>query len=360
MRYIDISLLRPGMIVGKNLYNENNQMLLGKDTVIRPEYIPKIKELGYSGLYIMDEESKDIEIKEIISMDLRIDAVKKLKKAFISEVDKDIKKIDEQATSIKEIVEEVVDNIIYNKDLMINMIDLKTYNDYTYYHSVNVAVIAIAIGVALELNKRKLYHLGMAAMLHDIGKKFISLDILDKKGPLTNSEFLEIKRHPELGYEHIKKHYDLPASVYIAIRQHHEKFDGSGYPDKKSGKDISLFGRILLVADIYDALVSNRPYHDAYSPSDAVEYIMSSNGTMFDPVVVEAFLKKVAAYPIGSSVELSNGIKALVVENFQDANLRPLVKYTNRNGEQCYINLREDISARNITIIGMQGVAVLA
>jgi HD-GYP domain-containing protein (c-di-GMP phosphodiesterase class II) len=219
-------------------------------------------------------------------------------------------------------------------------------------------VIAIAIGVSLELNRRELYYLGMAAMLHDIGKKFISSEILDKEGPLTDSEFIEIKKHPKLGYEHIKDNYNLPASVYIAILQHHEKFDGSGYPDSKNGKDISLFGRILLVADIYDALVSKRPYHNAYSPSEAIEYIMSSNGAMFDPNILEAFLKKVAAYPIGSCVELSNGIKALVVENFQDANLRPLVRYINENGEECYINLRNDVDARNITILGMQKVAI--
>jgi HD-GYP domain-containing protein (c-di-GMP phosphodiesterase class II) len=261
---------------------------------------------------------------------------------------------------IKEVVENVVDSIVYNKDLMINMVDLKTYSDYTYYHSVNVCVVAIAIGVALELNKRELYYLGMSAMLHDIGKKFISIDILDKTGPLTDCEFMEIKNHPQLGYQHIKSQYNLPASVYIAIWQHHEKFDGSGYPNGKKGREISLFGRILVVADIYDALVSKRPYHEAYSPSDAIEYIMSNNGSIFDPIIVDAFLKKVAAYPIGSCVELSDGTKALVVENFQNANLRPLVRYTDEKGEQCYINLRDDVCARNITITGVQAAVQFA
>lgn len=354
MRYIDISLLEPGMILGKNLYNDNSQLLLGRGTTIRPEYIPKIIELGYSGLYIIDEQSKDIEIQEIISMDLRIDAVRKLKKAFIGTDTDDIKKNNESIKDVKAVVEDVVDNIIYNKELMINMVDLKTYSDYTYYHSVNVCVVAIAIGVALQLNKHRLYDLGMAAILHDIGKKFIALEILDKKGPLTDTEFMEIKKHPILGYEHIKHNYSLPTPVYVAILQHHEKFDGSGYPNKCKGGNISLFGRILLVADVYDALVSKRPYHNAYSPSDAIEYIMSNNGAMFDPFIVEAFLKKVAAYPVGTCVDLSNGIKALVIENFENANLRPLVRYTDESGQASYINLRDDVFARNITIIGIE------
>jgi len=354
MRYIDIGMLKPGMMLGKSLYNENNHMLLKEGNIIKEDYIIKIYGLGYPGLYIMDEESEGIEIKEVISFDLRIDAVKKLKQVFIASEAGDIEKIGEKINAISALIEKVVDKIIFNKDVMINMVDLKTYSNYTYYHSVNVSVIAIAIGIGLGFERDKLYKLGMAAILHDIGKQFIPIKILDKPGPLTPDEFLEIKTHPKLGYEYIKGNCDIPASVYIGILQHHEKFDGSGYPHEKRGKDISIFGRILCIADVYDALISKRPYHQPNLPSDAVEYIMSLSGIMFDPVIVEVFLRKVAVYPVGCCVELSNGQKCLVVENFEDANLRPRVKCIDKGSEGIYINLKEDSDARNLTIIKME------
>ena len=212
------------------------------------------------------------------------------------------------------------------KNLMVNMIDMKVFDDYTYYHSVNVAVLSIVLGVALEMDRSELCNLGFAALMHDIGKVFVNKDVLNKNGPLTPEEFEEIKTHSLLGCNHIKKGYGVSNASYMGILDHHEKYEGGGYPNNLKGNRISWYGRIIAVSDVYDALTSDRPYRKAMLPSDAMEYIMASTGILFDPQVVEVFVKKIAPYPVGTCVRLSNGLIGIVIENYENLCMRPKLR----------------------------------
>jgi len=356
MRFVPLNCIREGMVSAKQLFGKNGELMLNAGSVIRESYIEKIKDLGYNGIYIDDELSKDIIAKDLISDNIKSEAIKLLKRTFFQfENQKDIS--EEEICNIERLVNNILDEIISNNEIMVNIIDIKVFDDYTFYHSLNVALLSLVIGLSLGLNRRELYELGLAAILHDIGKVFIAKEILNKPSKLTDEEFEIIAAHSYKGYEYLKLHTQLPAKCYIAILHHHEKYDGSGYPFHLKGEGISLFGRIISVADVYDALTSDRPYRKAVLPSEAIEYIMSGGGTIFDPKIAENFVKRVAPYPVGICVVLSDNRSGLVLESHIGCSLRPKIKII-KHGTQWVkpyvIDLKNDISLINVTIIGVE------
>ncbi len=350
MRYVPIENVTDGMILGKTLYGEMGEILLRQGSVIIDSYIPKIILLGYFGLYIEDSLSEGICVEELISEELKMKTVSAVKNMMnINKNDK--KEIQKSFESLENLVGNIVDEISSNKDLMINMIDLKVASNYTFYHSVNVTVLSLVIGVALNLSSKDLYLLGIAALLHDVGKIFVPIEIVDKQGPLTTDEFTEMKKHPETGYKYVKEKLLTHTKAYMGILSHHERFDGSGYPSSLKGYDITQFGRIIAVADVYDALTSDRPYRKRVNPSEAMEYIMGGGGTFFDINIVQKFSKIVAPFPVGTCVMLTNNFVGIVVENYPDCCLRPKIKIFKENDkliEPYIINLKD--SLYNVTI----------
>lgn len=346
MRYVSSYCLRDNMKLAKNIYSDDERILLAANVILTKEYIESLQKLGVSGVYVEDEISQNINIKSVISDELRVEAVKTIKDIY-NNPNSLIKNIDK----IESIASKIMDEILNSKNIMINMIDMKTFNNYMYYHSVNVAVLSAVIGISLNFEKSKLEKLVSAALLHDIGKVFISKGILDKKEELTEEENDILKTHSEEGYKYIKNHYNIPVTSYVGILQHHERYDGKGYPDGKKGKEISHFGRIINICNVYDNLVSKTPFKEAYIPSEAIEYIMANSGTEFEPELVNIFLKKVSPYPIGTVLKLSNGKQVIVIENNEECSMRPKVKVIN---EEEVLDLTYDSNCRNITIISVE------
>jgi HD-GYP domain-containing protein (c-di-GMP phosphodiesterase class II) len=220
----------------------------------------------------------------------------------------------------------MVEEILQNSKTMVNIVDLRTYDDYTYSHSLNVSVLSVVMGTMLGLKKKQLNDLAVSALVHDIGKVFIDKNIVNKPAKLTAEEFLEMKKHSEKGYQYLKEHSRFSKIILHGVLEHHEQYKGEGYPGGLQGDAICLFGRIICVADVYDALTSDRPYRRAMIPSDAIEYIMGGYETMFDPMIVDVFIKKVAAYPVGTCVALSNGQTGIVIKNNEGFGLRPVIR----------------------------------
>ena len=340
------------MVLGQSLMGKKNEILLRNGSVLKQSFIRKIEELNIAGVYIDDDISKDIELKTVISDELRIQTVKGVKEFFVSlEVGKTVQQEEKKLTLT--LIEDIVDEILSSRNTMINIVDLKVFDDYTYYHSVNVAVLSIVLGLALGLNRDDLLKLGIGALLHDVGKVFINKNILNKKEKLTDEEFITIKKHTYLGYVYLKDNYNVSALSYVGALQHHEKYDGTGYPHGKKGFEISKFGRIIAIADVYDALISDRPYRKAMLPSEAMEYLMANGGCHFDPEFVRMFVRKVAPYPIGTGVKLSNGNIGLVTQNYEGLGTRPSIKIIKQDDKyiEPFILHLNEAKHSNITII---------
>lgn len=348
MRFISVYCLREGMTLGRSLYGKDGELLLSQGQVLQTSYIERIHNLGYHGIYIIDDLSKDIEIKSLVDEELRMTAVTAVQDVFMSS--QSMESMSDVLVNTKTVVHQLVEEILANSSAMMSMVDMKVFDDYTFYHSVSVAVLSLLVGVGFGFPARKLYRLGLGALMHDIGKVFLPKELLCKPGKLDEDEWAEMRKHPVLGYEFLRDYSDFPVTAYSSVLQHHERFDGCGYPFGMKEKEISEFARIISVADVYDALSSDRPYRKAILPSEAMEYIMGGSGTYFDPSCVEIFTRKVAAYPLGTIVLLSNGMRVIVIRNFEDCCMRPAVRVLSGDSKDHVINLRDNVDMRNVTI----------
>lgn len=351
MRYVLTKHLSTGDKLGSDLILSQNRVLLRRGRVLTRTMINKLEVLGFQGLYVDDKLSEGIVVSDVISQELKSTAINEIETLFFNGENNRHDSVKKQMPQLKNIIHNIVDEVVSNRDIMVNIIDIRDFDDYTYSHSLNVAVLSVVMGTVLGLGKRTLYELAMGALLHDTGKMFVDKQILNKPARLTPEEFDEIKNHSERGYKYLCDQLEIPENAKKVALQHHEQYNGNGYPLGLSKNDIHLFGRIACVADVYDALTSDRPYRKGMLPSDAIEYIMSGYNTMFDPNVVEALAKKIAPYPVGTCVLLSSGDTGIVVENYESASLRPKIKLI-VDGEPTdnYIHLATDMSALSITI----------
>ena len=222
------------------------------------------------------------------------------------------------------IVDQLVETISTESDSLVHIADLKSYDEYTYHHSLSVAVLSIAIGEGMGLDMEKLKLLGQSAMMHDIGKTNVPAELINKPGKLTDEEFSVVKKHAEDSGKYLKQSLIGNNIIWNSVTHHHEKYDGSGYPKGLKSDKIPLFSRIIAVADVYDALTSFRPYRNPMLPSEAVELVMSEVGRSFEYDVVVAFIEKLELYPVNSVVQLSDGRVGVVHENTHS--MRPVLK----------------------------------
>ncbi|WP_297424241.1 HD-GYP domain-containing protein [Clostridium sp.] len=340
--------LKNGMMLASDVEIGHNRrseaFLFKKGTILTREKIDKLITFDISGVYIEDGRTN-----EILDYKLRKESVSAIKKIF--EVCENSHQIlsDDTIKEVEKISDKLVRNINKNKGITIGISDLQSYDENTYLHSLSVTVISIAIGSELGLNRKQLCDLGVCAMLHDIGKVEIPIELISKPARLTEDEFDIVKTHASLGGNFVSGNKEVNDEIYFGIISHHERFDGTGYPNGLKKDRIPLFGRIIAVADVYDALTANRPYRRPIKPFEAIEYIMGGAGTSFDYNVVKAFLRKIEPYPIGSRVKLSDGRAGNIIKRNTDNPLRPVIKVI--GGE--VLDLNNNFDLKNIVILGI-------
>ena len=288
MRYVAIEKAKDNMVLAMPIYDSINRVLLATGTIMTRDYIRKLKARGLPGFYVEDELAKDIEVQDIVTQELRNEGVEALQRGDLD--------------ACMKVAEQIVEQILSRPPIRLDMIDLRMFDDYTYRHSVNVAVMSTVIALNLGFNKKKLKEVSISAMLHDIGKLMLNPEILNKPGPLTESEYEHIRQHPQIAFDFLRQRMDISSTIRAGILSHHENEDGSGYPNGFVGDDIYIYAKIIHVADVFDALTSKRPYKVPYARSEAVEYLMGGCGRFFDRDVVEAFIQSVAIYPSGTEV----------------------------------------------------------
>ena len=226
----------------------------------------------------------------------------------------------------RKLVEEISDSVTRNPGALISLARLKTADDYTYMHSVAVCALMISLGRQIGVDENTIPRLGIAGLLHDLGKAMMPQDVLNKPGKLTDEEFGIMKRHPSEGAKLLQSSESIDDIALDVALHHHEKTDGSGYPEGLKDNEISLYAKMGAVCDVYDAITSNRPYKAGWDPAESLRRMAEWANGHFDPTVVQAFVKSLGIYPIGSLVRLSSGRLGLVVEQSPKSLLTPRIK----------------------------------
>lgn len=224
------------------------------------------------------------------------------------------------------LVEEISQSITRNPEAFLNLARLKNKDDYTYLHSVAVCALMIALGKQLGLTGQDVKDAGLAGLLHDVGKMMIPDEVLNKPGKLTDEEFEIIKAHPRKGWEVLQGSPDITEAALDVCLHHHERVDGTGYPERISGEKLTLFARMGAVCDVYDALTSNRCYKNGWEPAETIRKMAEWRNGHFDERIFQAFVKTIGIYPSGTLVKLKSGKLAVVIEQTDKSLLTPIVK----------------------------------
>lgn len=323
MRLISLQRAKEGDVLAQSIFGVDGCLLLREGVVLNRKYINKLMDLGIVYVYIEDGMLDDIKPEDPIFLEVKTEAVKSLSRVFSKMQytgDIDIKNT---LSAITNIVEYLIENKEINSTYLI---ELKTFDNYTYIHSLNTCVLSLFYGIQMSYSKPMLMDLGMGALLHDIGKTKIPLEILNKNGKLTSEEYDIMKTHPELGYEMVKNLDCMNERGKTIVLEHHERIDGKGYPYGLKGDKISKYARIACISDVYDAIVSDRVYRKGFAANEAYEFILGNAGTFFDLELVNIFKNNFSLYPLGACVRLTNGLEGFVVGHNKGFPDRPIVR----------------------------------
>jgi cyclic di-GMP phosphodiesterase len=231
-----------------------------------------------------------------------------------------------EINQVENVVEQMTDSVLHNKDALVSLLRIKNVDEYTYLHSMAVSALRISFAHGLEFDDAKIKQIGIGGLLHDIGKMHVPMEILNKPGPLSEKEFEIMKRHVKAGESTLQQYTNLDQSCTCVTSHHHERLDGTGYPEGLKGAQISLFGQIAAIVDIYDALSSERCYKKALAPTDALKKLFEWSQSYLNRELVEKFIAHLGIYPIGALVRLESSYIAVVIDHGEKDLLHPLVR----------------------------------
>lgn len=324
MKEINIRDLKPGMLVGKPVYNENGVCLVAENFSLNDKSIERIQKLNQIKIWINDDY---VVIRDYLANELKLRVIKCFESTCTSYSSKKVVSDDEKLAKQKSIVEGVVKDVTCDTECIKLLNDLKTSNEKTYLHSVEVARISLITGINLNLKESELIILCKAALLHDIGK----VESSKSASHSSRIHFDKTKSHPKLGYEKLKETKKFNSLVYVSVYQHHERYDGNGYPRYIKNKDITLFAKIISVANFFSNLLIGNTSKEPYSISEALECLYTDSSRQFDPKILKIFVSKLPVYEIGQIIKLSSGDKAVVIHNNEACISRPIVRIFNEN-----------------------------
>ncbi|MBE7415201.1 MAG: HD-GYP domain-containing protein [Deltaproteobacteria bacterium] len=257
----------------------------------------------------------------------------------------------------------MIDSIFRNPEALTCLAWLRDNDDCTFQHSLNTCILSIAVGRGLGFSREKLLDLGMAAVLHDVGKLLLPEGLLKKPGRFTEAEFAEMQRHSRLGADLLTRTEGIKQSAVVAALQHHERVDGKGYPEGLSGTRIHEFGRIVCIADSYNAMTSGRPYRKSFGPHEALQLMTFEKNSVYDAGLLQSLIRCIGIYPVGSAVELNSGEVAIVRSINRNNLLKPdVLVVLNKNGQslappvEAALSERKDLCIKGSANPGKYGI----
>lgn len=351
MRLEFIDNVKEEEVLGRDIYTNEGAILLRSGIKLNNIFIKNLKQIGVQYLYIEDSRLDDIDCIDEKLVELKRNTLKNVSKIF-----KSVSNPNKSDTSNAiNIMDELIEYVIDVKNVGSMVLDIKTYDNSTYLHSIDTGILSVFLASNLNFNHNNLREIGIGSILHDIGKLKVPRSIICKKGSLTDEEYNEIKKHPIYGEELLKKNYFISDNMIKSVTQHHEKFDGSGYPYGLKGNSISKFGRVVSICDVFDAVSMDRSYRKRFTPSDAYELILSESGTSFDDKMVNVFKSTFSVYSLGCCVRLSNGIEAYVIRQNKGFPDKPVVRVLYDSETKQPVHFYEiDLTKKlDITIVGV-------
>ena len=345
-----ISAVVAGMELGRMVLTHDDKVILSEGTILSESMIAGLKFWDIGTVFIK-------ECSQATGLDLSIPETV-LQKKFYADYDHTVNLLKNSFSKLRffkevplaamcELVNNGIEPLINATGVINHMHMVRRQDDYTFHHSVNVAVICGVLGKWLGYAGQELQDLVLAGLLHDVGKTQIPLEILNKPGKLTPEEMAIMRLHTIRGYQLLRDTPNAPAGVIYGVLQHHERLDGSGYPLTVSGDKIHKFARIIAIADLYDAMTSDRVYHRKISPFAVVEIIVDEMFNKLDPAIGTVFLHNVRDYFIGNIVELSDGRHAEVIYLGQFMASRPVVV----TEDQEYVDLERSKGLSIVNVI---------
>jgi len=340
MKKVTVDELKPGMKLAKDIILNDGRFLLLKGFTLKERYIDKIRLYDIPYVYVEKEVEKVQYFNEEIIYSETFHNVNNIMKSVRNGGSIDV-------SSVKSTVSKIVQSIFNNDNVFMKLSGIRDIDNYTYLHSIDVCIYSIIAGKSLNLLPDMLNNLALGALLHDIGKCKIPPEILNKPAKLSESEFEIMKKHTEYGYDILRKTPGLSEDVARIALNHHEHWDGAGYPRGLKGEEIDLLSRIAAIADVYDALTADRVYRRRFMPHKAVEYLISNSRAQFDPQILNIFMDNIAVYPPDIIVMLSTGEIGKVVKSKGPPSIRPkIMVIARKEGPPVYEPYEVDL-ARN-------------
>ena len=404
MRVVSVEKLRPGMILGRALFNENGSPLLQRGVVLNERYINAIRNRRFIAVYITDGTIDEVPPRDLVSDRVRnlarkhvVDLFELVKARGAQEVgnnqestpladpakNKFIAATFPVVQDLCQEIEKIVNEILMTAEAIDGLVSLKSFDNFTFEHSLEVTVVAVTLGRRLYLTQDYLRQLALGSILHDIGKLMVPVDILNKPDKLTPEEMAVVMRHPQSGFDLL--HQTMRSNNIMAqhvVLQHHERQDGNGYPRHLRGFNnlprhqilryepnrILQIAEIAAVADVYSALASDRPYRPALTHGQIVKTMQEMSGSHLNSAVVKAFLSILPAHQVGILVEICSGelrgYRGSVAELNRTNLDRPIIRLVrNANNEPITpieIDTSKDLSLEFVACESEDALATLA
>lgn len=326
-----LDAVEPEMKLGRTIFADDGRVLLQRGTVLTLTYLETLKRYGYEVIYVHDAEIAVpmVELKEPVTERSRSEAIGSVREAFRT-FRSPSRKLDQDWTGrriLYNAATSLVNDLVGNKELNLQITEMRTQNSYLFAHSVNVCILGLALGQKLQFNYGKLADLAMGLLTHDIGKSTLppeSATLHTHMRPIDDPGY---RSHPRMGFDVLRQvGRALGAPSKIVSLHHHERWDGLGFPSGLKGADIHEFAQIAAIVNAYDNLTHQMFDGEPTPPNEAIEFLMAAGGTLFNPEMVETFIKMLVPYPLGSTVYLSNGSAGFVAGVDQTYPLRPIVR----------------------------------